>query len=111
METNQSELMAYFSAAREAGCPEDQMQFLLRAGVVLQPRQLLASAAARACDLEGGPQEIGFGGARGGGKSHWALTQTGCDDCQRWPGLKVLWLRKVGKANTEQLQDLRKKVL
>lgn len=77
----------------------------------MQPRQLLASAAARACDHGGGPAEVGFGGARGGGKSFWVLAQTAVDDCQRWPGLKVLWLRKVGKANLEQLQDLRKHVL
>lgn len=80
-------------------------------GIALQPRQLAASAAARACDVPDGPTEVGFGGARGGGKSFWSLTQAGVDDCQRCPGLKVLFLRKVGKANTEQLDDLRKRVL
>ena len=76
-------LEAYCSAMKGAGCPEEQAKNLLRAGVVLQPRQLAASAAARQCDAPGGPTAIGFGGARGGGKSHWLLSQMGADDCQR----------------------------
>jgi hypothetical protein len=81
-----------------------------RAGVVLQPRQLAASAAARLCDLAGGPTAVGYGGARGGGKSHWLLAQMGADDCQRVTGLKCLLLRKVGKANTEHFEDLRRRL-
>jgi phage terminase large subunit len=106
-----NEWIPVIRAAKAAGCSEDQVENFIEGRVVLQPRQLLASAAARACDREGGPVEVGFGGARGGGKSFWVLAQTAVDDCQRWPGLKVLWLRKVGKANLEQLQDLRKHVL
>lgn len=93
-----------------AGCPRDQVKNFLRAGVVLQPRQLVASAAARRCDQTDGPTAIGYGGARGGGKSHWLLSQMGADDCQRVPGLKCLLLRKVGKANLEQFEDLRRRV-
>ena len=58
-----------------AGCPRDQVKNFLRAGVVLQPRQLVASASARLCDESNGPTAIGYGGARGGGKSHWLLAQ------------------------------------
>lgn len=93
-----------------AGCPRDQVKNFLTAGVVLQPRQLVASAAARMCDSADGPTAIGYGGARGGGKSHWLLAQMGADDCQRVPGLKCLLLRKVGKANLEQFEDLRRRV-
>lgn len=106
-----NEWLPVIEAAKSAGCPWDQTENFIKAKVVLQPRQLLASAAARACDEVNGPVEVGFGGARGGGKSFWVLSQTAVDDCQRFPGLKVLWLRKVGKANLEQLQDLRKHVL
>jgi hypothetical protein len=81
-----------------------------RAGVVLQERQLAASAAARLCDLADGPTAVGYGGARGGGKSHWLLAQMGADDCQRVPGLKCLLLRKVGKANMEHFEDLRRRL-
>ena len=83
----------------------------MRAGVVLQPRQLLASAHAREMDRPGGPEELGYGGARGGGKTHWMLAQMAIDDCQRAPGLKCLLLRKVGKAVRESFEDFRPKIL
>lgn len=100
----------YLAAGRAAGCPEDQMRNLTQAGIVLQPRQLAASAAARMCDADDGPTAVGYGGARGGGKSHWLLAQMGADDCQRMPGLKCLLLRKVGKANLENFEDLRRRL-
>jgi len=34
----------------------------------------------------------------------------GADDCQRLPGLKCLLLRKVGKSNLENLEDLRQRL-
>src|SRR5512141_2817521 len=97
----------YAADGRAAGCPSDQMEHFIHAGIILQPRQLAASAAARLCDRPDGPTAIGFGGARGGGKSHWLLAQMGADDCQRVPGLKCLLLRKSGKANLENFEDLR----
>ncbi len=103
-------LERYLAAGREAGCPPEQMASFAGAGVVLQPRQLAASAAARLCDAPDGPTAVGYGGARGGGKSHWLLAQMGADDCQRIPGLKCLLLRKVGKANMENFEDLRRRL-
>ena len=100
----------YFFAGRRSGCPKDQMDNFARADVILQERQLIASAAARLCDKPDGPTAIGFGGARGGGKSHWLLAQMGADDCQRVPGLKCLLLRKVGKSVMESFDDLRRKL-
>lgn len=101
----------FVGAAHAAGCPQDQVERFLRAGVVLQPKQLLASAAAREMDQPGAPEEIGYGGARGGGKTHWMLAQMAVDDCQRVPGLKCLLLRKVGKAVRESFEDFRPKIL
>lgn len=101
----------YARSARLAGVPREQFERLLSAGAVLQPRQLEASAAARMCDRDGGPTDVGYGGARGGGKSHWLLVQIAVDDCQRCPGLKCLILRKVGKALTEGFEDLRLRIL
>lgn len=100
----------YFLVGRRAGCPKEQMDRFQLADVILQERQLAASAAARMCDRADGPTAIGYGGARGGGKSHWLLAQMGVDDCQRVPGLKCLLLRKVGKANLEHFEDLRRKL-
>ena len=103
-------LNKYLQAARSAGCSKDQVARFLEARIVLQPRQLAASAAARSADLPDGPEAIGYGGARAGGKSHWLLAQMGADDCQRAPGIKCLLLRKVGKANIEHFEALRTKM-
>jgi hypothetical protein len=104
------ERVEFLEKARFTGCPEDQIRKFLHAKVFLQPRQLAASAAARQCDAPSGPTAVGYGGARGGGKSHWLLAQMGVDDCQRVPGLKCLLLRKVGKANMEHFEDLRQRL-
>ena len=72
-----SEREILLKAAIAAGCPEDQTRNFVAAKLWLQERQLVASAAARLCDLPDGPTAIGYGGARGGGKSHWLLAQTG----------------------------------
>ena len=105
-----NERETFLNAAIAAGCPEDQTRNFVAAKLWLQERQLAASAAARRCDLPDGPTAIGYGGARGGGKSHWLLAQIGADDCQRVPGLKCLLLRKVGKANLEHFEDLRRRL-
>ncbi len=97
-------------AAVAAGCPQDQLLNLVRGEACLQERQLVACAAARLCDQPNGPTAVGYGGARGGGKSHWLLAQMGVDDCQREKDLKCLLLRKVGKANLEHFEDLRRKL-
>src|SRR5512142_1103393 len=105
-----TELERYFALAQSAGCPRDQMRNFAKANIVLQERQLLASAAARLCDGADGPPAVGYGGARGGGKSHWLVAQMGAEECQRVPGLKCLLLRKVGKANMEHFEDLRRRL-
>ena len=83
----------------------------MQAGYVAQPKQLRFHALARLADEPGGPTEIGYGGARGGGKSHCVLAQVALDDCQREDGIKALLLRKVGKAVRESFEDLRGRVL
>lgn len=103
-------LDAYHEAGARAGCSADQMSRFVQAGIFLPFKHLTASAAARECDHNDGPVEVGCGGARGGGKSYWLLAQMGVDDCHRQPGLKCLLLRKVGKAALESIQDLSVKV-
>lgn len=112
-----------------AGCPPDQQINFIKAGIWLQPKQLEMSAAARACDhrcpaceqkrisgkplpqecTECGPTAIGVGGARGGGKTAWMFAQVCLDDCQRYPGLKFLFIRKTLTSAREQIRDLLKK--
>ncbi len=106
----QLDCTSYAEAARDAGCPIDQIIAFVKARIVLQPRQLQASALARQCDSPDGPTAVGFGGARGGGKSHWMVAQLS-EDCLRYDGLKCLLLRKVGRSNQENFNDLRRRLL
>jgi len=101
----------FLDQATKAGCPKDQIENFLNSGYVPQPKQLLFHSAARIADLDDGPDEIGFGGSRGPGKSHALFAQMVLDDCKRFPGLKCLYLRKIGKQAKEQLEDLRLSVL
>jgi len=101
----------YVGRAVAAGCPRDQVDRLWQIRHVAQAKQLLFHAACRLCDKPDGPTQIGFGGARGGAKSHAMLCQIALDDCQRQPGLKALLLRKVGKAAKEGFEDLRVRAL
>ena len=100
-----------YRAGLEAGCPASQIANFVAAGYIAQPKQWLFHAACRACDRPDGPTQVGFGGARGGAKSHAMLCQIALDDCRRQPGLKALLLRKVGKAAKEGFEDLRAKIL
>ena len=93
------------------GCPPEQLKNFLSAGYVPQPKQLELHAAARLCDALDGYDQVGFGGARGPGKSHAVFAQVALDDCQRVAGLKALYLRKVAKQAKEQLDDLRQSIL
>jgi phage terminase large subunit len=99
------------STARDAGLPQDSLERFVRAGYIPQPKQIQFHAAARSCDHPDGPTQVGFGGARGPGKSHAAFAQAALDDCQRVPGLKVLYLRKISRNAREQFDDLRLSVL
>ncbi|MCC6602785.1 MAG: hypothetical protein IT327_06225 [Anaerolineae bacterium] len=105
------ELARCLTAAREAGMAREQISRFLKAGYVPQPKQMQFHAAARQADHSFGPTLIAMGGARGPGKSHASIEQAAVDDCQRVPGLKVLFLRKVGKAARESFSDLRRKTL
>jgi phage terminase large subunit len=97
--------------AKEARLPKDSLHRFLSAYYVPQPKQLLFHAACRSADRADGPDQIGYGGARGGAKSHSVFAQVALDDCQRFPNLKVLYLRKVSRNAREQFEDLRRVVL
>ena len=97
---------AFAAEAVKQGCVRQQVENFVRAGMFLQPKQLAMAAAARKCDQAGQPTAVGVGGARAGGKSAWMFAQICLDDCQRYPGLKVLLLRKSVTAMREQIRDL-----
>ena len=101
----------YFLAGRRAGCPKAQMENFVRAGLLLQPRQLKFAAYCREADSANGPKMISTGGGKGSAKTHGVYCQIFADDCQRVPGLKVLILRKILKGAAEQFDDMRRKLL
>lgn len=111
-ELKQQSLVEKFGTMAAAqGCKRDQIKNFILSGVYLQRHQLKIAAKCRECDEPNGPTQILAGGGRGSGKTNGILAQIFCDDCQRIPDLKVLCLRKVGRANKEQIQDFRKKLL
>lgn len=107
----------YRKTIKECGNPADQIERFENAGIILQPKQLeFASWARRLDDAEHlddelGAPELGFGGARGPGKSFGEFAQMALDDCQRMPGLKCLYLREIGRNAEEQLTELVQAVL
>ena len=101
----------YRDAIKRHGNPDDQIANFERFGVIMQDKQLEFAAAARLADDDAFANEVGLGGARGPGKSFAVFAQSTLDDCQRFPGLKVLYLRKTGKKASEQAMDLVKAVL
>lgn len=106
-QTTNKQLERCILTAKKAGCPQTQVEMLVEnAGYIPYPWQWLFHAAAREADHEGGPTEIGLGGARGPGKSHAVLSQAALDDCQRIEGLKVLFLRQTGVSAQESFDDL-----
>ena len=109
--TATAQLNSMLTLAVRAGVAQDQMARFLRAGYVPQPVQLSFHAAARLCDQPGGPTRIGYGGTRGQAKTHAVLSQVVIDDCDRFPGLKWLFLRKIGRSALESFEDLIQKIL
>lgn len=93
------------------GLPREQVDRFLSFRYTPLPWQLRFHSAARTADKTGGPVDIGCGGARGPGKSHAVFAQVALDDCQRFPGLKFLFLRQTGKAASESFEDLIYRVL
>ena len=72
-----TKLERYFALGGKVGCPRDQMDKFVGAGVILQERQLAASAAARLCDRADGPTAVGYGGGPGWWQEPLALGADG----------------------------------
>lgn len=97
--------------AHKKGSPSDQLQSFLTQGYIPTEKAWEFHAAARHCDVDGSPYFILVGGARGGGKSHMVFAQCALDDALRFPGMKILFLRKIQKAAGESMDDLVYRVL
>jgi phage terminase large subunit len=111
MELNPIALEEYATAARDAGCPADQVRAFVSAGYYAIPQMLPFHALARQIDQHNGVDEVLLDGTRGSAKSHAVIAQIGIDDCQRAPGIKCLFLRQTLKAAGESFDDLISRVL
>lgn len=96
----------YFTIAKNANVPRDQIVNFIQSGYIPLPWQLKFHGIAREADKTDGAVKIGVGGARGPGKSHCVFAQIALDDCQRVSNLKGLFLRQTGKAAKESFEDL-----
>jgi len=101
----------FLDLAEAEKVPRGTMSRFLNAGYVPHSRQLKFHAKAREADFQNKSSEIGFGGARGGGKTACVFAQIAIDDCQRFENLKVLFLRESAGSATESVNDLRLKFL
>jgi len=110
-EKTKAALLELVRQAAEAGMPKEQIATFVKADYAPLPWQMKYHTQARLADVDDGPFWIGLGGARGPGKSHAIMAQTLLDDCQRYPGLKVLFLRKVKRSAAESMEDLTRRVL
>lgn len=97
--------------ARDFGVPKDTLERFLLAGYVPQPKQMQFHGYARLADTVGEIEDIGYGGARGGGKTHCGFAQIAIDDCQKWSNLNVLFLREKAGSAEESMQKLCTKIL
>lgn len=87
-----------------------QLAAYQKAQIVLQPKQLEFAHHAWAANDIRNPYKIGFGGARGPGKSFAALAEA-VIECQLFDGIQVLYLRKTGKSAKQQLTKLYREIL
>lgn len=92
------------------GFAEEDALYFEKRGFILQPKQMEFAIWAKYADDPDGPEEIGIGGAKGGGKSLALMVIAALYDCQRCAGLKVLYLRYTAKSAKEQMNDLATKV-
>lgn len=95
--TANAAIIKFVKTAKEAGLPKESLDRFLAAGYVPQPRQMEFHAAAREADHNEELNEIGYGGARGGGKTHCVFAGAALDDCQKFAELNGLFLRKKSR--------------
>lgn len=106
----ESESFKRYVKAASQYISKDHLLRFLKAKIILNEKQLEFCMWARRADNDDGPFEIGYGGARGGGKSFGALSQLLADDCQRHK-IKALYLRLTGVAGKEKFKELRGPIL
>lgn len=99
------------ATAKNCGVPKDTLKRFLAAGYIPQPKQMAFHGWARRADDIPQLEDIGYGGARGGGKTHCGFAQVAIDDCQKSDGISCLFLREKAGSAEESMQKLCNKIL
>ena len=100
-------LTRYITDCKAAGMPKDQIDRFLTAAYFPHKMQMKFHAACRQVEYND-VRYILCGGSRAGGKTRCVTSQAGIDDAQRYPKLKILFLRKVQKAAARSFVDVTK---
>ena len=85
--------------------PKDMAEAFLPYFYIPQPRQVEWHKLAQTADTEA-IRLIGNGGSRGGGKTTATFAHVALYDCQKWPGIKCLFVRRVMKSAEESFQQM-----
>ena len=105
------EVATLIEQAKKAGVPFESLMRFRQAGYLPQPKQLEFHGWARKADVIPELEDIAYGGARGGGKTHCGFAQVAIDDCQMVPNLSVLFLREKAGSAEESMQKLCTRIL
>jgi phage terminase large subunit len=97
----------YAQKAKDSGMSKEQFKRFIMAGYIALPVMLpFHVLAGKINSHESDKTQILLDGTRGSAKSHAVISQVGLDDCQCYPGIKWLFLRKTQKAASESFDDL-----
>lgn len=102
------EVKAWEKAARkmkEAGLSLEMAEKFLPNYYIPQPKQIEWHRLTELCDSEG-VRLIGNGGSRGSGKTTATFAQVALYDCQKYPGIKCLYVRRVMKSAEESFEQM-----
>lgn len=94
-----------FRKMKEYGLPKDMAEAFLPNYYIPQPKQIEWHRLTQLCDQEG-VRLIGNGGSRGSGKTTATFAQVALYDCQKYPGIKCLYVRRVMKSAEESFEQM-----
>ena len=98
-----------FMRVKEAELPRDMAEAFLPNFYLPQEKQIEWHRLTKECDH--GVRLIGNGGTRGSGKTTATFAQVALYDCQRWPGISCLYVRRVMKSAQDSFMQMTAAIL
>ena len=95
---------------REHGLPKEMAERFLPYFYIPQPKQIEWHKLTEECERNG-VRLIGNGGSRGSGKTTATFAQVALYDCQKWPGISCLYVRKVMRSAADSFQQMTASIL